>query len=417
MQKNDNTLAIEMSAEVGTMNSDAMKVRQCLYNLLSNACKFTERGTVRLKVSREPAGGEAEVIRFAVSDTGIGMTAQQVANLFQPFVQADASTTRKYGGTGLGLGLTRRFCQMMGGDVTVTSELGKGSTFTMKLPVEAPAQDELADITFSSIASRESVQAKADEAAHDAILVIDDDPHVRELIERQLAADGVRVLTASTGEEGLEIARRMRPRAITLDVMMPGMDGWAVLTALKKDPDLADIPVLMCTILDDRNMGFALGASEFLTKPIDHKHLAKVLAEYAHGKSPGSALLVEDDVAAREVMSRFLRQEGWTVVEAENGRVALERVAANKPQLIVLDLMMPEMDGFEFVQELRKAEIHRAIPIIVVTAKDLSAEDRLRLSGQVEAVLQKGGYSRDELLREIRELARAHARPQTALAS
>ena len=407
VQKNANTLKIQTGDALGTMYSDVTKVRQCLFNLLSNASKFTERGTLRLGVTRETVTG-GDVLRFRVSDTGIGMTPAQLGKLFQAFAQADASTTRKYGGTGLGLALTRRFCQMLGGDVTVTSELGKGSTFTVQLPAEAPAQAEPTAAARDFLGKAESALEERAEAAaapspkdRNTILVVDDDPTVLELMQRHLSREGFRVLTAADGEEGLRLARQARPRVITLDVMMPGMDGWAVLAALKKDPELAEIPVLLCTMLDDRSMGFALGASEFLTKPIDRNHLIAVLRRYGHGQAPRKVLVVEDDAAAREMVARMLQKEGWTVAEAENGRIALERVVANRPELILLDLMMPEMDGFEFVQELRKLEGYRSIPIIVVTARELTPEDHRRLNGHVEAILRKGGYTGDELLREI----------------
>jgi signal transduction histidine kinase/DNA-binding response OmpR family regulator len=402
VQKNANTLKIDMGPDAGTMHSDATKLRQCLFNLLSNASKFTERGTITLRVSRA-AAENGSMLEFEVRDTGIGITPEQVAKLFQPFTQADASTTRKYGGTGLGLGLTRRFCELMGGSITVASEPGSGSTFTMKLPAEAPAEEELPGITFATqvISGAGTAMAAAD---HDTILVVDDDASVRELIERHLRNEGYAVASAANGEEGLRLARELHPRAITLDVMMPGMDGWSVLAALKKDPGTADIPVIMCTILDDRNMGFTLGASDFMTKPIDHRQLVGLLTKYGRGEAPRNALVVEDDEDARETMSRTLRNEGWTVTEAVNGRVGLECLGSARPQLILLDLMMPEMDGFEFVHELRKVQSYRSIPVIVVTAKDLTAEERRQLSGHVQSILQKGGSTRDELLREIREL-------------
>jgi signal transduction histidine kinase/DNA-binding response OmpR family regulator len=410
VQKNANTLEIQTGDAIGTMYSDVTKVRQCLFNLLSNACKFTERGTLRLQVTREPVAG-SEVLRFKVSDTGIGMTPEQLGKLFQAFAQADATTTRKYGGTGLGLALTRRFCQLMGGDIAVTSELGKGSTFTMQLPAEAPAQAEPAAAARDASSKAEPAWEERAGAAtapspkdRSTILVVDDDPTVLELMQRHLSREGFHVLTAASGEEGLRLARQARPRVITLDVMMPGMDGWAVLTALKKDPELAEIPVLLCTILDDRSMGFALGASEFLTKPIDRNHLVAVLRKHGRGHSPCKVLLVEDDADTRELIARMLQKEGCVVTEAENGRIALQRVVANRPELILLDLMMPEMDGFEFMQELRKLEAYRSIPIIIVTAKDLTPEDHRTLNGHVEAILQKGGHSGDELLREICEL-------------
>ena len=207
-----------------------------------------------------------------------------------------------------------------------------------------------------------------------------------------------RVVTAASGEEGLRWARELRPDAITLDVMMPGMDGWAVLSALKADPDVAEIPVIMLTIVDDRNLGYALGASDYLTKPIDRERLVSVLKQHR------PVLVVDDDAEVRQLLRRMLESEGFAVVEAENGRVALERLRGESPSLILLDLMMPEMDGFEFVAELRRHEGWRAIPIVVITARDLSRDDRDRLNGHVEKILQKGTYDRDQLLAEVREL-------------
>ena len=398
VQKNRNVLELHVGDALGSMHADVTKVRQCLFNLLSNACKFTERGSIELRVTRETAAGR-EVMRFEVSDSGIGMTPEQVDNLFEAFAQADASTTRKYGGTGLGLALSRHFCRRMGGDITVTSKPGKGSTFTMELPVEV-AEGALAEAAVKPApdAVPVAIYSPRDDSA---VLVIDDDPDVRQLLQRHLTGEGFRVITAAGGEEGLRLARQVRPRAITLDIMMPGMDGWSVLTELKKDPDLSHVPILLCTILDDRNMGFALGASEFLTKPIDRNQLVALLHKHSHGRAPGKVLLVEDEPVSRQMLARLMQKEGWAVIEAENGRVALERLERERPALILLDLMMPVLDGFEFVNEMRKIEANRSIPIIVVTALDLTPEDHRRLSGHVEAILQKGGRNADELLREI----------------
>ena len=397
VQKNRNTLEVDASDALGLMHADVTKVRQCLFNLLSNACKFTERGMIRLRATRGPVAGR-DRMRFEVSDSGIGMTPEQMDNLFEAFAQADASTARKYGGTGLGLALSRHFCRRMGGDITVTSEPGKGSTFTMEVPAEVIDSAPAGTAPIQSTAERS--QATVVETAHGdtPVLVIDDDPDVRQLIERYLLGEGFRVATAAGGEEGLRIAREVQPRAITLDVMMPGMDGWSVLSELKKDPHLAQIPVLLCTILDDKNLGFALGASEFLTKPVDRGQLIALLRKHAHGLTPRKVLLVEDDPVSRAMLSRLMQKEGWTVFEAENGRVALERMARDRPGLILLDLMMPVLDGFDFVNEIRKDEANRSIPIIVVTAMDLTPEDHRRLSGHVEAILRKGGRSADELL-------------------
>ncbi len=390
--KNTNRLEVRCPDDTGTMRADLTKVRQALFNLLSNACKFTDRGTISLAVAREVMDGQ-DWIEFSVNDTGIGMTPEQLTRLFEVFSQADAATTRKYGGTGLGLALSRRLCRMMGGDVTVASEAGRGSTFTILLPalvaaiVEEPAAHAAPpDRVASGVGT---------------VLVIDDEAAVRDLMQRFLAREGFRVVTAAGGEEGLRRARELRPDAITLDVMMPGMDGWAVLSALKADPDVADVPVIMLTIVDDRNLGYALGASDYLTKPIDRERLVTVLKQYRRDRP---VLVVDDDGELRQLLRRMLEPEGYAVVEAENGRVALERLRDVKPSVILLDLMMPEMDGFEFVAELRRHEAWRAIPVVVITARDLSRDDHERLNGYVQKILQKGEHGRDQLLAEVREL-------------
>jgi CheY-like chemotaxis protein len=376
------------------MRADLTKVRQALFNLLSNACKFTEGGIISLAVAREASDGRDWLV-FSVSDTGIGMAPEQLSRLFEAFSQADAATTRKYGGTGLGLALSRRLCRMMGGDVTVESEAGRGSTFTIRLPARvAEPSEEL--VVPSRAADRVTLPGVG------TVLVIDDEAAVRDLMQRFLGKEGFRVVTAAGGEEGLRRARELRPDAITLDVMMPGIDGWAVLSALKADRDVADIPVIMLTIVDDKNLGSALGAADYLTKPIDRERLVKVLTQHRRDRP---VLVVDDDAGLRQLLRRMLEPEGYTVVEAENGRVALARLDEDvRPGVILLDLMMPEMDGFEFVAEFRRHEAWRAIPIVVVTAKDLSHEDRERLNGHVQKILQKGTHGRDQLLAEVREL-------------
>jgi CheY-like chemotaxis protein/anti-sigma regulatory factor (Ser/Thr protein kinase) len=393
--KNGNRLDVDCPAGTGSMRADLTKVRQALFNLLSNACKFTERGTISLTVAGEAVDGQDAMV-FRVSDTGIGMTPEQLTRLFEAFSQADAATTRRYGGTGLGLALSRRLCRMMGGDVTVESEAGRGSTFTIRLPAQVP---ETVEEPAAAVAQAGHVPPGAG-----TVLVIDDEAAVRDLMQRFLAKEGFRVVTASGGEEGLRRARELRPDAITLDVMMPGLDGWAVLSALKADPEVADIPVVMLTIVDDKNLGYALGASDYLTKPIDRERLVTVLEKYRRDLP---VLVVDDDVTVRQLFRRILEPEGYAVVEAENGRQALERLSEMSPSVVLLDLMMPEMDGFEFVAEFRRHESWRAIPIVVVTAKDLSHADRERLNGYVEKILQKGTHGRDQLLAEVRELVAA----------
>jgi GAF domain-containing protein/CheY-like chemotaxis protein len=393
-EKNTNRLNLECAETIGTMHADLTKVRQSLFNLLSNACKFTERGTVSLAVARE-TDDAGEWITFGVADTGIGMTPEQMGRLFEDFSQAEASTTRRYGGTGLGLALSRRLCRMMGGEITVASALGEGSTFTMRLP---------AVVAEANVEPVPGASAAGEPQAAGTVLVIDDEPTVRDLMKRFLVKEGFRVALAAGGADGLRLAKELRPDTITLDVMMPGMDGWAVLSALKADPDLADIPVIMLTIVDDKNLGYSLGASDYLTKPLDRERLLSVLNKY---RREAPVLVVDDDATLRELLRRILEGAGYTVVEAENGRIALERLRTLAPGVILLDLMMPEMDGFEVVAELRRHEAWRAIPIVVVTAKELTAEDRQRLNGYVERVLEKGAYSRDTLLAEVRDLVAA----------
>jgi CheY-like chemotaxis protein len=332
----------------------------------------------------------------SVADSGIGMTPEQMGRLFQEFMQADASTTTKYGGTGLGLAISRKLCRLMGGDIHVESALGKGSRFTIRIPARAAARPPHA------VAS--AVPAVRAAAAGRRVLVIDDDETVRDLMRRFLSREGLEVITARDGAEGLTLARELRPMLITLDVLMPGLDGWSVLEHLKADPELADIPVVMLTILDDKNKGFALGATDFLTKPVDRERLRAVLAHHARQNAEQRALVVEDDADTRAWLSRMLREDGWKVLEAANGREALARLAAAAPDVLLLDLIMPEMDGFELIEALRQDEVWRRLPVVVVTAAELSDEDHERLNGSVLKLLHKTGTSREALLAELHEL-------------
>jgi signal transduction histidine kinase/CheY-like chemotaxis protein len=402
VQKNGNELKVEMGTELATMRADATKVRQALFNLLSNACKFTEHGTICLNVKREETKdpGPGQYV-FRVSDSGIGMSGEQMAKLFKAFTQADPSTTRKFGGSGLGLAISRHFCRMMGGEITVESTPGQGSVFTVRLPVVVDSARPVADTTF--VPRRRVGQALPGAST---ILVVDDDPTVQDLMTRYLTKEGFRVVAAGGGKEGLKLAKELKPDLITLDVLMAEMDGWAVLSALKADPETADIPVIVLTMFDDKEMGFALGASDYMTKPVDRDRLLSVLRKHHQSHLPCHVLVVEDEASIRHMVRRFLEKEGWTVREAENGDAGLRAVVESQPGLILLDLMMPVMNGFDFLRELRRRPEWRRIPVVILTAKDLSVEERAQLKGNVELVLQKGMYTRDRLMEEVRDLVR-----------
>ena len=286
----------------------------------------------------------------------------------------------------------------------VESEFGHGSTFTIHLPYNGPS----AQVAKSEEPEGALATAPASARGLPTVLVIDDDLAARELMQRYLDQQGLHMVGAGSGMEGLRLAKELKPAVITLDVLMPEMDGWAVLTALKADPELASIPVIVATFIDEKETGFALGATDFLTKPIDRRQLAQLLQKYRCAHPPCPVLLVEDSKELRELFQRILEQEGWTVAQAENGRVGLERVEENRPALIVLDLMMPEMDGFSFLEALRKRPEWRAIPVVVVTAKDLIAEDRQRLNGYVQYIVQRGSHTHEELLQEIADRVAKH---------
>ena len=407
--KNGNTLEVTCAPDIGFMHGDLSKLRQGLFNLVSNATKFTHDGRIKVLAERLPMDGSEWVV-FRVSDTGIGLSPEQIVRLFQPFTQADPSTTRKFGGTGLGLALTRRFCQMMSGDVTVHSVPDEGSVFTIKLPatIRQPTQatpiEE--DRRTSSLATNSDAANTIEPlpAIRTCVLVVDDDPMQRHLMQRYLRKEGFIVQTAKGGAEGLQLARQLLPAAITLDVMMPDMDGWSVLSTLKEDETLRDIPVIMLTMVDDAARGFTLGASDYATKPVNRRRLSQILKKYMCLRPPCPVLVVDDEPAMRSLTRAILEKEGWAVSEASNGIVALEVMKRQRPSLIFLDLAMPEMDGFAFAAEVRRHPEWRSIPIVVLSAQDLTNEDRKRLNGNVETIIRKHGDSRESILERVRDL-------------
>ncbi len=391
--KNANRFVVDCPRDLGTIHADQTRVRQALLNLASNANKFTEKGAVTIAAQPQLLDGR-DWIMINVTDTGIGMTEEQMGRLFQEFSQADASTTRKYGGTGLGLAISRHFCRMMGGDITVESKPGEGSTFTIRLPRIVKSAEML--VTGARAVSAHPIAAEEKEAP--LVLVVDDDATARELVTRHLERAGFAVVAARGGKEGLRLVRELRPAAVTLDIMMPDLDGWTVLAAIKGDPALASIPVILMSIVDWKNRGYALGAADYLVKPVDRAKLVETLTGVC-GSTAGRALLVDDDELVRRSVRQALEPIGWQVTEAENGRVAIDSLIAARPDVIILDLMMPQMDGFEFLDELRERSDWQDIPVVIITARDLTDEDRDRLNGGVERIIQKS--DRDEMLRQL----------------
>jgi GAF domain-containing protein/DNA-binding response OmpR family regulator len=390
--KNANRVIIDCAPDLGGIHADQIRSRQILLNLASNASKFTENGTITITAQPQQSP-ERDWITIAVADTGIGMNEGQMSRLFQEFSQADSSTTRRYGGTGLGLAISRHFCRMMGGDITVESKPGEGSIFTMRLPRNV--QIEEPPVSAVPAAPAHPI---AEESEEPLILVVDDDATARDLVKRHLERAGFAVVAARGGQEGLRLVRELRPAAVTLDIMMPDLDGWTVLAAIKGDPTLASTPVVLMSIIDQKNRGYALGAADYLIKPVDRRKLIETLRHIC-GATAGHALLVDDDDVIRRGVRAALEPIGWQVTEAENGRLAVDKLAAERPDVIILDLMMPTMDGFEFLDELRARPQWREIPVVVITAKDLTDADRNRLNGGVERIIAK--TDRDVMLRQL----------------
>ena len=400
--RNSNTLEICTPDAIGSMRSDRTKIKQCLLNVLSNASKFTHGGKLTLSVERF----ERFMIRMAISDTGIGMNEEQQSRLFQAFSQADPSTTKRFGGTGLGLAITRHFCRLLGGDITAASEVGKGSTFTLVF------RDQVAEAQSSQAASELVPQIawpRQDDGV--TVLVVDDDAASRDLLSTSLKREGYTTVQARGGDEALELARKLRPDAITLDVLMPKTDGWAVLGALKRDPALCEIPVIMVTVAPDRSIGLSLGAAEVMTKPVDRSELTSLLRHLLSRDGP--ILVVEDDLATRETARHTVEKMGLTVAEATNGREALAWLSENgPPALILLDLMMPEMDGFEFLDAFNRNPEWEHIPVVIITAKQLTAAERDLLS--VRTIIGKGvSIDRDIALIIAKAIGKLPARRRT----
>ena len=384
-----NRLVLELPEGLGAMDTDLTKVRQVLLNLLSNAAKFTEAGTITLAVARE-----SDEFVFRVSDTGIGMTPEQLSRLFQRFEQADDSTTRKFGGTGLGLSLTKAFVDMLHGSVGVDSTPGAGTVFTVRLPtLYAPrlAEEHAGDVGEGP-------------PGGDLVLVIDDDPDQRALMVRFLNREGFRARTAADGKTGLDLARSLRPRAILLDVMMPGRDGWSVLSELKADPALSTVPVVMVTFTDQRSLAASLGAADYMLKPVQWGRFAQIMDRFK--EKGGRVLLVEDDALIRMSFRSTLEEAGWSVDEAVNGEDGLAQASRRAPDVVLVDLNMPVMDGFTFLTQLRQLPACAETPVVIMTGRELSRDDRQLLRGASQ-ILNRGDLSHADIADRLRQLSKS----------
>ncbi|MGA9253638.1 MAG: response regulator [Roseobacter sp.] len=386
--KNGNKLELICDLSGGQIETDKTKLRQNLFNLLSNAAKFTENGKIELSVA-EIVSDEKAAFRFAVRDEGIGMSPEQSGKLFQAFVQADQSTTRNFGGTGLGLAIAQQFTRMMGGRISVESTPGVGSVFSFEIPAVFDA--EVDDVTLHS----------NDGERHGTVLIVDDEEDARSAAAAIVKAEGYDVLIAGNAEVGLRMAREQKPDAVILDVIMPERDGWSMLKEMKSDPILCEMPVILATIVADREMGLAFGAVEHLTKPIDPSVLVKTLNAIADGQEK-DVLIVDDDVATRNLFRRILTREGWNVREASDGRRALTQLETRKPTLMVLDIMMPHVDGFDVLKSVRATEGLSDLPVIVATSKDLTREELSWLKDNTSEVIRKGETGRSDLLAALK---------------
>ncbi len=402
--RKSNSLELDLAPDLGEMHSDPVKLRQCLFNLLGNAAKFTEGGRITLSARRTHEADKRDRLEFRVSDTGIGMTEEQLGRLFRRFTQADSSTTRRFGGTGLGLSITKAFCTMLGGDISVESSPGQGTTFTVRLPADLRnAAEQQAEPAAAGIAAPAQEDGRAG-----TVLVVDDDEAARDLLVRFLRREGFAVRTAPHGAAALPLARELKPVAVLLDVMMPRMDGWAVLSAMKADPELADIPVIMVTFVQEKGLGFSLGAADYLTKPVQWTRLKEVLDRY---RSPGSALVAEGDAETRAELRRLLEGEGWTVEDAADRAAVLRRMDEGAPPGLVLAAVPADGEGFELIQNIRRHPAWRSVPLIALAEGELSPAEVERLRGQVRRIVWSEDDVPDELIAELRRIAAGSAVP------
>ncbi|MCK9382504.1 MAG: response regulator [Sulfuritalea sp.] len=418
-------LIAEVADDLGEVWLDGRKVKQILYNLLSNAVKFTpEGGEVRIAAHRVgsqalPDGGFEHYLQLAVSDTGIGISAEDQARLFKPFTQIDSTLSRRYEGTGLGLAMVKQLAELHGGAVAMQSTPTVGSTFMVWLPWREVGLQPAAAIPLPTLASaQEATNPAAPPAASAPVsapvpgggqslaLVVEDDDKGADLLRLQLERAGFRVVRAATAESALELAKQKCPDLITLDIQLPGMDGWAFLERLKQHPEFAKVPVVIVSIAADSIRGLALGAGYVLQKPVGREQLARALAAAgfnagAHGKRR-TVLVVDDDPKAVKLLGAHLATAGYQVLSAFGWQEGIDIARRQHPDLILLDLLMPEVSGFEVVEALKRDEATAAIPIVIVTSKQVTATDRARLNGDVMKVIDKSELHHGRFISEVR---------------
>jgi PAS domain S-box-containing protein len=399
----------QVDESITTLYSDQDKIRQIILNLLSNAAKFTHEGKITLSAKQQ-----SEYLHIAVSDTGIGISPEALPHIFKEFEQADITTTRKYGGTGLGLTISRNLARLLGGDLTVQSEFGQGSTFTLVIPVHyerALSQVEIPAPPASDpqpAPVSETTERLESDSTKKHILVIDDDPDAVYLLQENLDQGEFKVSGCRNGLDGLQLARKQQPQAILLDILMPGTDGWQVLHELKNDPATASIPVILHTIVDKKALGFQLGAAAYLLKPLDpvavREALDRVIVQDGH--KPKSVLVVDDDPNVADMLRQFLPESDFSLESALDGLAGLQAIEAQRPDILLLDLIMPNLDGFGVIEHLRTNPQMCDLPIIVISAKDLTAEESACLKETVMVVMKKQGFQGEKLIEEINHVLR-----------
>jgi signal transduction histidine kinase/CheY-like chemotaxis protein len=395
-EQNGNSFDLNIDDDVSIMVGDATKIRQCLGHLMMNAAKFTRGGTITLSAS-QANGGTA--IQFSVKDTGIGIEEHQLSSLFDAFTQAKFAHSGRHPGAGLGLAITRRLARMMGGDCTVESVAGSGSVFRLTLPITPREEKPLPAVPANDLEADSFAQA----GEAKCILVVDDDEATLDLMTRWLEPLGYQVVVALDGETGLRLARQFRPSLVLLDAWLPGRSGYDILSELRKDPVVGNTPVILVTVDDDRARGLACGASDYLRKPVSEETLANVLGVYDRGCS-GEVLVIEDDDDAAELIKRCLEQVGFSTQRASNGREGLEMATAKRPSAIVLDIRLPELDGFAVIEGLAAAERLSEVPVVVVSGCDMSLAQHRLLAAAGHRVFTKGVVTPREIAQSLREM-------------